>query len=327
MPDSPAPPTALVVERLRAGALAELVDLVSDWLLGRPIAGLVDPATLAAQAVAALRAVSDTPRTAEWMAEQLAAARKRVPEGTLAQRVPRDVAAPVRELLARPLVLDQALVRRMVDHDATRTLLIDVLGVALTGFAERIRSIPVPKVVEQVRPGGLGLGRLRKLGEGVLGGLSEELHHQAEGKVQDFARGAIGALMEQVALHLTSPDHAAAYGRYRVHLLDTLLATPLQELAAEVEKLDTQDLVDTGVAVVRAVARRPELEGELRRAVERALAEVGDRSVRDFLADAGQDEDAWRARVSEQLVARGQELLDEPAFAAWLDRLLGPAAP
>lgn len=321
----PSPQAQAVLDRLRGGALAELVELVSDWLLGRPIASLVEPQMVASQVVAALNGLADNPRTVEWMREQVAAARLAAPRGTLGERVPADVAAPVRELLERPVVFDAALVKRLIDHEATRRLLIDILGVALTGFAERIRNIPIPKMVENVRPGGLGLGRLRKLGEGVLGGISEEFQHQAGDRVHDFVRGAIGMLMEQVAGHLTSPDHAPAYGRFRVHVMDTLLSTPLSDLAAEVEKLDTDDLVETGMAVVRAVARRPQLEAEVQAAVEQALAQTAGRSVRDFLADAGQDEAAWKQRVAEQLIARGDELLAEETFVSWLGRLVdGP---
>lgn len=316
---------ALVQERLRGEALPELISLVVDELLARPVRGLVDPDFIADQAIAALETAGSGERTEAWLREGLRRLREQVPEGTLEARIPDEVAAPLREALGRPVTWDRALAGRLVDHEAVRSLLGEVLLHAIEGYARKLTSLgrdnPVTQRARDLGLGG-GLGRLKTLGEGLARGLSAELEHQAEGRIQAFIDQAMSAVLQQLADHLCDPRYAPMYGRYRVHVVDTLLRTELSVLAGEVDKLDPDSLVATGAGIARSLSRREGFREELADAVRSVLQRAEDQSLRDFLAQAGVDEARWRKGMEGQILARARELVETPSFQAWLGRLL-----
>lgn len=338
---APLAPTAQLLARLDGPALDALVDLVIDHLLERPVSALVDPAWLAAQIVAALRAGTRDDRTEVWVRGQLRAVQQRVPPGRLGQHLPAEVAQPLRAVLGRKVIFDRALVGRLLDHEAARHLVTDLLSGALHGFVDKLRPVAgVASGVGGALGGALGAGRAGKgfdrlkllgqgvkgLSEGVIGGISQELEQRAEGKVKDFVDGALHAAMEQVADHLCAPENAARYAAYRLHVLDTVLDTDNRVLVGEIDKLDPDHLVRTAAGVLRSLARRPGFEAELQRAVQAALDEAGPRSLGDLLRETGlergEDDGEWRRRLRAPLAAEARVFIRGPAFAAWLDALL-----
>ncbi len=322
-----------VLHRLRDGALRDLVVLVIDDLLTRPVQGMLDPDFVADQVIKALETGSEGEQTERWLRQGIADLLERVPEGTLAARAPAEIVDPLREALGQPIVWDRALVGRLVDHAALRDLFSEVVRRAVTSYAQKLAHLsqnnPVSQTASRLGIGGRqrglggGLGRLKSLGEGIAKGLSAELEAQAETRAKDFVDQAMSAVMQQVADHLTDPAYADHYGRYRVHIVDTLLDTDLQVLAGEIDKMDPDRLVATGAAVARALARREGFHDELTRAIRTALDEAGGRSLRDFLVQAGIDETRWRADIEDQVVARGMDLLQTDAFRGWLEGVLG----
>lgn len=338
---APLAPTAQLLERLDGPALDALVDLVIDHVLERPVSALVDPAWLAAQIVAALRAGTRDDRTEAWVRGQLRAVQQRVPPGRLGQHLPAEVAQPLRAVLGRKVIFDRALVGRLLDHEAARHLVTDLLSGALHGFVDKLRPVAgVASGVGGALGGALGAGRAGKgldrlkllghgvkgLSEGVIGGISHELEQRAEGKVKDFVDGALHAAMDQVADHLCAPENAARYAAYRLHVLDTVLDTDNRVLVGEIDKLDPDHLVRTAAGVLRSLARRPGFEAELQRAVQAALDEAGPRSLGDLLRETGlergDDDGEWRRRLRAPLAAEARVFIRGPAFAAWLDALL-----
>lgn len=313
------PRVAEIQARLLANGAETLAARWVEHLLSRPARALIDAAWLADLAVATLEATADNPQTEAFFRARVRALREHVPKGSGRDALPPDVVGPLREVLTRPVVPDPVLVRRLLRHEATERLLKDTLVGALQSFARRLRAPPMPTGPSR------GLGRLRDaLGEsqGLLGALSQEIERQAETKAKEFVESALQTVMDEVATHLCSPDHAARYGQYRAYLLDTLLDTDLKALAAEVDKLDPESLIATGTAIARAIARRPALRGELRSLVESAVESAGDSTIRELLAEGGLDEAVWRGSL-EALVAReAKDFVATEVFAAWLGEMM-----
>ncbi|MCB9778523.1 MAG: hypothetical protein H6742_08180 [Alphaproteobacteria bacterium] len=318
-----------VLARLQGGALASLVTLVVDDLLTRPVDSLLDPEFVADQVIAALETAGSGERPEAWLREQIDSLRSRVPDGTLGQRAPAEVVDPLRDALGRPIVWDRELVGALLDHDAMRSVFREVVTKAVTSYGKKLAHLSQNNAVTQAA-GRLGLGqrggglsRLKTLGEGLAKGISAELEHQAEDRVKDFVDQAMGRVMIQVADHLCDPAYADQYGRYRVHIVDTLLHTELRTLADELEKIDPDSLVATGAGIARSLSRREGFRDEVADAARKAMTEAGGRSLRDFLAETGIDEARWRADIEVQVVARGADLLETDAFREWLEALLG----
>lgn len=313
-------------------ALGELVHLAMEHTLSRPVTELVDADWVAEQIVAALSSASASEETEGWLKERIADLRERVPDERLSGHAPDEVMVPLRQVVARPVVMERDLAHRLIDHSAVERLLGDVISGSLEGFVSRLKPLltAAPKVPFGGRSGlgtGLGgrLGALGKgmkgLGEEVLGGLSAEFEHKAKDRIGDFVRSSMSAMLGQVADHLCDPDNAEILGEYRVHILDTLLETPLPELALEIDKLDPDDLVATGAAVARSLAGREGFQAEVAAVIRAGLDETGGRSLRDFLQETGLEE-GWRDSVEAQLGEQAREFVKSPEFTGWLEGVL-----
>ena len=332
---------ALVRARLADGALDSLMNSVVQHVLERPVDELLDPAWLAQQVLTALRAGTRDDRTERWVRAQLRELQAAVPAGKLGASVPDEVVRPLRAVLGRRVIFDRALVGRLLDHDAARHLVTDLLSGALHAFVEKLR--PVAGVASGIGSSlgqsmgagraGRGFDRLKLLGqgvkglsEGVLGGISAEIEHRAEGKVKDFIDGALSAAMDQVADHVCAPENAPRYASYRLHVLDTVLDADNRVLVGELDKLDPDHLVATVAGALRSLADRPGFEGELERAVRAGLQGTNGRSLGDLLRETGlergEDDAVWRARLTEQLSAEARTFIATDAFGAWLSALL-----
>jgi hypothetical protein len=307
-----------LLRRLENGGLESLATLAIDHLLARPVAELVDPEWVARQVVLALDAVSAGPETEQWLAKRIEDLRETVPAGTVGDRMPDEIRRPLRDVVGRDYLPDRVLVGRLLDHAAMQRLLRDLLVGALRGFVAKLKA-PVPRPLSKLRE----LGG-KALQDGVLGGLSHEIERQAEARIKDFVDGAVHGFVEQVADHLTAPEHAAAYAAFRVHLVDTLVDTELAVFAGEFGKLQPEALVATGAATARALARREGFEGEIAAALRAAIDASSGRSLGELLAEAGIRED-WRRETEAQLATQARNLVASDAFRRWLDGLVKPA--
>ena len=331
-PDSPSSPltSAQVRARLAGPALDKLVTIGIEHLLERPIDALIDPDWVAQQVQLALETASRDDATRRWVQEQVRALRAQVPAGTPRDHLPGELVEPLYEVVGRPMVFDRALVGRLLDHDAARHLVTDILTHGLQGFADKLK--PMANMVGTTMKQARGFDRFKRLssgvqnlGDGLLGGMSRQLEHKAEQKIRLFVDEALHAAMDQVADHLCDPANASRYGGYRTHLLGVVLDTNNQTLARELEKLDTDHLVDVAIATARSVSQRDTLRTELAQAVRRVMDENDGRTVRDWLRAAGvgaESEDAWRASMQKQLTTEARVFVDTPAFTDWIDDLL-----
>jgi hypothetical protein len=313
---------AATLQRLRDGGADRFVDLLLDDLLDRPFRDLVDPGPVSHQLTVALRAAANEPRLETALRERLDQLRTKVPEGPLA--LPAEIREPLRRVLTRPYVPNREIVVRLLDHVAVHALFKHIFLDLLVAFAKKLRP-PVPSTGLGSALGGLGgrspLGALGKIGGGVLGAVGEEVERQVEQKAREFLDNAMHRLVERAADEICDPDHGDEYGAFRRHIVDTLAGTDAKVLASEVEKLDPEALVGTGVALLRAWANREETSGEVQRALSALLDDSGDRTAREVLGGA---EDATIGLVRDLLRQRARALVETPAFAAWWDEMNAP---
>jgi hypothetical protein len=322
------PPADLVLTRLRGAPLDALVAAAVDFVMGRPVAELLDPDWIAEQVVANLRVAAEEEQIEAWFRQQVHDLRTRVPTGRLSAHAPGEVVSPLREILSRPYLPDRDLTARLVNHAAMERIFKDVLVSALQNFAGRITKIAstvsAPKAVSR------SFDRLRSIQrraqQGVLGGISAEIDRQARAQISDHVDKSIHAVLSQVADHLCDPHYGELYGEFRAHLLDTLLQEEAATLAAEYDKLDPDHLVSVGAAVARTLARRPGLRDDIAAAARAALETAGGRSLQDFLDESGL-ETGWRAEMEQRAIEQARDFVDTAQFRDWLTDLLQPAGP
>lgn len=308
--------TPAVLARLRDGGADRLADLLLDDLLDRPLSELVDAGWMAERLVVSLRSAAADPRVESWFRERVNDVRARVPEGT--PQVPLAIRAPLGELLARPYVPDRIMVGKLLDHPTAQLLLKGLFQDLLIAFARRLKPI-TPKA------GLPSFGRLSRLGEGMLGAVGHEIEQQIELKAREFTDQAMHKLVDKMADHLCNPELIAEYGAWRAHGLDVLCGTDMRVLAGEVEKLDPEALIATGAALVRGIAGREELAGEVEAVLVAAMESAGTKSAREML---GGVEEHGLLLVRDLLRQRARAVIETDAFARWFAEVIdGPGEP
>lgn len=311
-----------IQQRLRGGALDALVKMGVDFLMRRPVSELLDPEWVADQMVANVEVAANRSEVEDWVRSGIQALRDRVPEGRPVDNAPEELIAPLRGVLARPYLPDRDLVGRLVNHAAMERIFKDVLSGALRDFGSKISKIS-PGSTHLSR----GFDRLRSLqrraGQGMLGGISNEIERQAEKRIREYVDASIVRTLQQVSDHLCDPRYSELYGDFRAHLMNTLLETPNRTLAAELDKLDPDDLVSTGAAVARTVARREGLRDEIAAAARVVLDGAGGRSLQDFLEESGL-ETGWREETEGRLIEQAADFIETDAFMDWLTELVAP---
>ena len=302
--------------KLQGPALDALTHLALDHLIEMPLNQLIDAPSLARQIVITLRATADSTQTEQWLRNQIEATTRHVPEGTVRDHSPSDVVAPIRAAIAHPATPDREMVGRLLEHGAVENLLRDLLVSALQGFTAKIRpSIPGSERTHS------RLGRLKRASESMLGGLGAEIERQAEQKARDFVDSILSSVVAQTADNLCDPNKAEGYGRFRGHLFDQFLDTPLSDLNRELAKIDPDTLVGTASAIIKALASRPEIETEITELIVLGLSQIGDQTAAEILAEAGVD-DTWRPELETRLTTLARGFTATPAFEGWLNALL-----
>ena len=307
-----------VIDKLEDGAIEPLVSLLVSHLLAQPIAQLVDPQIMAQHTVLTLKEILRTNDTEDWVREQINTLRVRVPHGTAREHLPEEIVEPLQSVVSRPVSLNRDMVGRVIEHGAVEDLLRELLVSALQGFAQRLKP-----AMPTTGKAGSRLRSLKKVGEGMLGGLGAEIERQAEQKAKEFVDGILSSVVTQAADELCNPAKAETYGRFRGHILDQLLDTPLQELATEVDKIDPDALVGTTAATLRAISERESLEQEIAGVLKGALESIHQMSAEELLTEAG-IADTWRTEVEAQVSQLARTFIATPEFQDWLSDLLKP---
>ena len=307
--------------RLRDGGADRLADLLLDDVLSRPPGDLFDPAWAARQLAAAARTAAHDRKLEDMLRARIKELRQKVPPGH--PPLPDAVRPPIEQLLRRPYLPDRLLVGRLLDHETAQLLLKATFQDMLISFARRLKpAIPG-------KPPGLpslsgSLGRLSRLGEGVIGAVGQEVERQVEEKAREFMEAGVHRLVMTMADHLCDPRYVREYAAWRLHALDVLLSTDMQIYAKEVEKLDPDALVQTGAAIARAVVDRPTLADDLRTIIDAALEQAQGRTIRDLLAEAGAElSDQGILAMRDLLRARMRAVIETPAFALWFTEMSG----
>ncbi len=329
---------AIVLERLRAGALEALVDLCLDELLERPLSQLVSPRFVAQRTVAALRDAAASPELEPWLRDQLdlaldqtiradASGRAYLPGETLRERVPAELSDPLEELLAEPWLPERELVLRLLDHHAMHSLIQEVLQASLVRFARKMRSLEPTKRIRS----GLGkrvpvpssLSRLKDIGSAAVSVVGSEIEAQLEQRVSEHVSQVISAVLGHVATLLTAPERAETMGDWRAYGLRVVLDTELEAFAAEARKLEPERAVAATARAVRSLAERESLEDELTELIQQVMEPWKQHRLGPQLASLGLEQ-AWRDTWRRWLVEQIGPVLETTAFEAWLNALLGP---
>ncbi len=304
-----------IVRALRGDAADALVTLAFDHVLAMNASQFIDAESLAGTMAATLKHSAASGQADEWIRGRIAHLKAAVPAGTLRDHIPTEITDPMRSTITLPVTPDREMVGRLLEHGAVENLLRDLLVGALQGFAKRLR----PSVPGADRAGHR-LKSLKRVSEGMLGGFGAELERQAEHKAREFVDSILNTVVAQAADDLCDPNKAESYGRFRGHLWDQFLDTPLADWGTEIDKIDPDLLISTANAAALALAARPSLQDELTSLIETAVSALGDQSLQDMLETVDVSND-WRIEAEKRAVTIVRSIAETEDFSTWLDTL------
>lgn len=331
IPSDPTNPSnARALARLRdadSPAVRDLARLIVEQTTATPLRDLATARWAASQIATALKAATHGDALRE-------AAGRRIDEGRarwagdprkVGELLPAAAVPPLRALMERPFAPPARLTGRIVRQRAVRELVARVLEDTISRFGRSMRST-------DTRYGGLGraaASRGRAFGKGLLAAagvadvasdlvhaVADEFEAALERRVKDFLGDATTRALEQIVAQLADPERAQAFADFRVAVLDEILATPLAELAQDLDGLDPLDALDVVIEAVRAAVGAPDFIDRTEAWLAASLDDAGDGTLGAWL-DEVELRDAWTSATTDLIADRLAATARTEAFGAW----------
>ena len=300
--------------------LESLVALALDHVLERPLIELVDPAWLAKAITDGVRSSARSVDFELWVADRVERALIRFErlEGALGDKLPITLLGPLEKALSRPYQPDRELVRTLLDHPSTRTILREILQANILEFGKRMRAM-VPDASKL--PGGGLASRLAGVAKGMASAVGSELERQLEPKVKIFVDDILGVAVDMMVTRVSSEEFAPDFARWRIDVLHGLLGQPIERLVAERHKYRPEEFAADVAAILRAIAAWRGLGEQIEAVLAELFQDHGHESAKLFLDGSGLEQ-AWRPQLQQVLVEQARELVAGPAFGDWLTALV-----
>ena len=309
-----------ISQALKGEALQELISLGLDHLVQQPISTLIDPSFVVGQVVSTMTVMAEGEHSEQWFVEQLEALS--LPEGSPRKHTPNEVLDPLQKLILQPITIEKELTRKLLSHRAMENMFHAVISHAIKGFTEKLKSMTSSAPSQVSR----GFGALRGLRDKAmqqtpLGSIASILETQAQKLIADHVEKTIYSTLTLAADHISAPENRLEQAQYRLHVMNHLLDADNSTYQRVVDDFGREQLVATGMSIVRALVQRDDLQSLLHNSVEQALSVIGEKSVLELMEESGLDHD-WRSDTEAQLFRVGQGMVASEAFQSWLDRLL-----
>ena len=315
----------LATLRRQPGPIEDLIALLVDDLLARPVASEVDAHRLTETLIAALRLVVEDPAFSDRVDRSF----REVLDRTTMPDWPPETRDTLLDIAARPWRLDAELVAELLDHEAVRALLAEQLTEVLQRFGLSIRDL-VGELLRNPHGGRRGkISAVVGVARGVASGLAQwlllELERQLERSIAGFVDDAVIRFVERSVHQLSSDRSAKHLSELRRHGVDVMLTQSDERFTEPVlEQLD-DGLAEEVAALWVQLARWDGLEPALEALLGDALTALGERSL-DELLDELPDGVSWRNRLLETLTPRAYEVVESEAFATWLEGVLSSSS-
>jgi hypothetical protein len=317
----------------------EAAELVVDHALGLSLDAVLDADSLSEVYVAALSEQNVARAIERHVLPGIARVRALLREAgeRLGDAVPGEVTARIEALATKRDGPRGTWMRGALDPALLRELLAPALAQTLLEF---VRDLPLAGGLAEGGSSGSGrpgltaglVGRLGRevqksterlvnVGRSVAGGLGVDLDRVVQQRAREFSQGAVASIQRALRERFASPEGAALLAQLSRGVVRHVLATPVEVILQDLDRLPLEDAVRLAPATVahdlsRELGQRA-LEGEIRA----YLAAEGARSLRELLEEAGLLARV-RALAVERVHAGAVGLFASPAFADWLERLL-----
>lgn len=304
------------LENLRKSpdALVALVRAWVDDLLDRPVGELLDRAEIVSAVAAGVRGVVSEPSNIELLQEQIAIAVQELQGLDVKGRLPERTVDAMRGLATQPFALDEAVMAEILDHEAARILLREVLEQALFSFTKQLASL---------FPGGETAFRIADRARGLAA--SAVVGTSIEERANESVEEAVAPALDLAAGRLSDDAFSSKLAGWRGHILGVLLDQPLENLVGTVDAIDSESSAAQLAEMFQGIAEWDRLETVIEKSLESALERTRDQSLRDIAAGTTLEQE-WRPVLEKQLFALAWPFMQSDAFETWLRGVSSPEA-
>lgn len=293
-----------------------------DHLSSLPLRALIDPEALVAGLERAL--TTDTVRgLVSPMARELsrrAVAALRSDDTKLGDYVPEAAREAIDRLLARPDLVPDALVRRVVAAEAIEEIVHDVLYDALRGFNESVNPFfaewGLPALIKRFMP--LGSGAVLKSMSAVRAEFDKRLEPEMRKFLLSSSRTSKGKIADFVIGKAGDPKFVAL----RQSVVAFFYAETLAQITENVDDDARAGIDDAAEAIVLEVLRRDRPRARLLAELEDLVAAHGDETVGAFFARIGVTTRPELEPLAELAWPFVRLALESPPARAFYERLI-----
>jgi hypothetical protein len=299
----------------------ELVDRAWD----APLSTFIDLGEVANRGVTAIVTLTSHPKWFEVVRERLAQARHEIrqsPESG-ASVLPMTVVGPLHELLGRSIQVPRPLVQALMDHPASRELMLQVLVDTLSDFAKRLRELaPEPPKVPGMGFASRLVGAATSVASGVASFVAPELERQLDKHVRTFASEALHKATMGLVSRLCDPSFAKKASQWRQDGLVRIMDEPLAQLFGPFDSISDEEVATFVHDSVVGLLEWPAAREWLQREVESTLRAHSPVTVGEGAAMFG-IEKAWAIESAERTL---RWVLQCPDLATTLAELFAQSA-
>jgi hypothetical protein len=310
------------MSRLEGDSLDVLVDRALDYLLEQPISSMLDTAFVQKQIILSLQTVTQGEQTEVWAKEMLDQLRALAPEEV--PKIDKELLEPIEEMLSFPFALDEQICLSLMEHEAIEDLMRAVLTDTIEEFATKIKS-----VTESATPSNVskGFGAFRSLRDKALkstplGSITQLIEKQIQFKTQEHITKSISSSIVKTAALLSAESNRHQQGAYRLHVLSTILETPVSMILTQVDSFGTDRFVRILSTFLSRLSSNTSFLDGLSTALDHTMELWGDKTLQSLLEESGMGE-AWREDTQPLLGSITRGFVRTTAFKDWFQDLLG----
>jgi len=299
----------LVNLRKSHAPLAALVHIGMDHLLQRPVRELFNTAELSRAISIGVRSVATEPHNEQLLEKQICQSIAELQDSKFEGKLPELTVEVIRDLAAQPLALNEDLIAQILDHNAARILLREVIQLSMLSFSERVAdSLPGGNIVSQFASKFRGFSALTIGSEGMT------VKTLINGSVEDNLAPALRMTAERLA----DDNFAIELADWRGHVLNVLLDQPIKDVIGHLDQVAPKELAKQLTVLLQSIAEWSKLEEIIDKSVEAALDRAGGESLHTLLKGAETEKDL-RPVVEKQLVRALWPFVKSPEFEEWLN--------
>lgn len=203
----------------------------------------------------------------------------------LSDYIPETSKRQIDQLLHRPDLFPEKLMRQIAMHEASEEIMRDVLYDTLKEFSEKVNPFfaewGLPALLKKVSP--FGLGAFQKSLESMKGDFDKRLEPEIRKFLQGFSKKGLSMTVEKIIAKSGEPKAIAL----RKSIFSWLLAQEIAQLASSLQKEDAELFNSIGLDIGEYILSLEEVKARRRALLSEFFKTQGHKNLNDLCSEFG----------------------------------------